>query len=126
VPAARRCRALRGRGRGRRREPGGGGHAVITTMAGAAISIVHVSHGYDDLPVLDDVSLEVPAGGRLAVVGPSGCGKSTLLSLVAGLEQPRSGRIAVGGSEPPDDRLARCALIPQDDLLLPWRSAHDT
>ena len=94
-------------------------------MAGAAISIVDVSHGYDDLPVLNGVSLEVPAGGRLAVIGPSGCGKSTLLSLVAGLEQPRAGRIAVGGEEQPGERLARCALMPQDDLLLPWRSALD-
>jgi NitT/TauT family transport system ATP-binding protein len=71
------------------------------------------------------VSLEVPAGGRLAVIGPSGCGKSTLLSLVAGLEQPRAGRIAVGGEVPAAERLARCALMPQDDLLLPWRSALD-
>jgi len=94
-------------------------------MAGAAISIVDVSHGYDQLPVLAGVSLEVPPGGRLAVIGPSGCGKSTLLSLVAGLEQPRAGRIAVGGQEPARERLARCALMPQDDLLLPWRSALD-
>jgi NitT/TauT family transport system ATP-binding protein len=98
---------------------------MIATMAGAAISIVHVSHGYDELAVLDDVSLEVPAEGRLAIVGPSGCGKSTLLSLVAGLEQPRAGRIAVGGAERPDERLAQCALMPQEDLLLPWRSALD-
>jgi len=98
---------------------------VIATMAGAAISIVDVSHGYGELPVLAGVSLEVPAGGRLAVIGPSGCGKSTLLSLVAGLEQPRAGRIAVGGEEPAGERLARCALMPQDDLLLPWRSALD-
>jgi NitT/TauT family transport system ATP-binding protein len=94
-------------------------------MAGAAISIVDVSHGYGELPVLAGVSLEVPAGGRLAVIGQSGCGKSTLLSLVAGLEQPRAGRIAVGGEEPAGERLARCALMPQDDLLLPWRSALD-
>jgi ABC-type nitrate/sulfonate/bicarbonate transport system ATPase subunit len=94
-------------------------------MAGASISIVDVSHGYGELPVLAGVSLEVPAGSRLAVIGPSGCGKSTLLSLVAGLEQPRTGRIAVGGEEPPSERLARCALMPQDDLLLPWRSALD-
>jgi ABC-type nitrate/sulfonate/bicarbonate transport system ATPase subunit len=94
-------------------------------MAGAAISIVHVSHGYDDLPVLADVSLEVPAGGRVAVVGPSGCGKSTLLTLVAGLEQPRAGEITVGGAQTPGQRLAHCALMPQDDLLLPWRSALD-
>ena len=98
---------------------------MIATMAGAAISIVDVSHGYGELPVLAGVSLEVPAGGRLAVIGQSGCGKSTLLSLVAGLEQPRAGRIAVGGEEPAGERLARCALMPQDDLLLPWRSALD-
>jgi ABC-type nitrate/sulfonate/bicarbonate transport system ATPase subunit len=94
-------------------------------MAGAPISIADVSHGYGDLAVLDGVSLEVPAGGRLAIVGPSGCGKSTLLSLVAGLEQPHAGAIAVGGERAPGARLAGCALMPQDDLLLPWRSALD-
>jgi NitT/TauT family transport system ATP-binding protein len=94
-------------------------------MAGTPISIADVSHGYGDLAVLDGVSLEVPAGGRLAIVGPSGCGKSTLLSLVAGLEQPHAGAIAVGGEQAPGKRLAGCALMPQDDLLLPWRSALD-
>jgi NitT/TauT family transport system ATP-binding protein len=99
---------------------------VIATIAGGApISMAHVSHGYGDLAVLDDVSLEVPAGGRLAIVGPSGCGKSTLLTLVAGLEQPRAGAIAVGAERSPGGRLAGCALMPQDDLLLPWRSALD-
>ena len=99
--------------------------ATISTMAGAPISIEHVSHGYGELAVLDDVSLSVAQSERLAVVGPSGCGKSTLLHLVAGLEQPASGSIAVDGRAQPDARLASCALMPQDDLLLPWRSAID-
>src|SRR5262245_63356472 len=47
--------------------------------------------------VLADISLDVPAGQFLAVAGPSGSGKSTLLGLIAGLDQPTSGAIAVAG-----------------------------
>jgi ABC-type nitrate/sulfonate/bicarbonate transport system ATPase subunit len=61
----------------------------------------------------------------LGVVGPSGCGKSTLLELIAGLEEPSSGTVAVDGRREPGARLDRCALMPQRDLLLPWRSALD-
>jgi ABC-type nitrate/sulfonate/bicarbonate transport system ATPase subunit len=98
---------------------------VIATMAGAPIAIERVSHGFGPLRVLDDISLTLAAGERVAVVGPSGCGKSTLLLLVAGLEQPLAGTITVAGRQGPADRLAGCALMPQDDLLLPWRSAID-
>jgi ABC-type nitrate/sulfonate/bicarbonate transport system ATPase subunit len=61
----------------------------------------------------------------LGVVGPSGCGKSTALELVAGLEPPSAGTIAVAGAVEPQERLARCVLMPQRDLLLPWCSALD-
>jgi iron(III) transport system ATP-binding protein len=46
---------------------------------------------------VDDLSLEVQRGEMVAVVGPSGCGKTTLLRCVAGLEQPSTGEIALGG-----------------------------
>ena len=46
---------------------------------------------------VDDISLEVYAGEFVVLLGPSGCGKTTLLRCVAGLEQPDSGRIAIGG-----------------------------
>jgi ABC-type nitrate/sulfonate/bicarbonate transport system ATPase subunit len=98
---------------------------VISTMTGAPISIDRVGHGYGTLRVLDGISLSLEPGERMAVVGPSGCGKSTLLSLVAGLEQPLEGTISVAGHGQPQGRLAGCALMPQDDLLLPWRSAID-
>jgi putative ABC transport system ATP-binding protein len=51
------------------------------------------------LTVLREVSLEVEAGGFLAVVGPSGCGKTTLLGLLAGLDLPTSGMVALDGQD---------------------------
>jgi multiple sugar transport system ATP-binding protein len=45
------------------------------------------------------ISLEVGAQEFVSVVGPSGCGKSTLLKLIAGLEQPTSGSIHIGGRD---------------------------
>ncbi len=75
--------------------------------------------------VLDGVDLQVSARGRVGIVGRSGAGKSTLLSLVAGLDDPDGGAVSVGGETSPAGRLARCALMPQRDCLLPWRSALD-
>jgi ABC-type sugar transport system ATPase subunit len=46
-----------------------------------------------------DVELRIDDGEFLVLVGPSGCGKSTLLRLIAGLETPTSGRIAIGGAD---------------------------
>ncbi len=51
------------------------------------------------LTVLKDVSLNVEPGGFLAVVGPSGCGKTTLLGLLAGLDVPSSGSVALDGQD---------------------------
>ena len=94
-------------------------------MDAIGITARGLRHRYGDTETLAGVDLEVPAGARVAVVGPSGCGKSTLLSIVAGLDAPAAGQVAVGGEDDPDERLARCALMPQRDLLLPWRSALD-
>jgi ABC-type nitrate/sulfonate/bicarbonate transport system ATPase subunit len=72
---------------------------------------------------LDGLSLEVRGGETVAVVGPSGCGKSTLLELIAGLQEPTAGTVAVGGDPSLEARLHTCAYMPQRDLLLPWRNA---
>ncbi len=79
-------------------------------------------HRGQDVLALEDVSLRVDAGEFVALVGPSGCGKSTLLSIVAGLETPTAGTVALSG-DPNARRLGRVGYMPQRDLLLPWRSA---
>ena len=51
-----------------------------------------------EIPVLDGVSMSVSEGDFLALMGPSGSGKSTLLNLLAGIDQPTSGTITIGGT----------------------------
>jgi sulfate transport system ATP-binding protein len=54
---------------------------------------------FGDFVALDDVSIEVPDGSLTALLGPSGSGKSTLLRVIAGLEQPDSGRVLILGED---------------------------
>ena len=66
--------------------------------ADASVEVDHVDFAYKEgVPVLRDVSMEIRAGERLAIVGPSGAGKSTLGRLLAGINPPDSGAITVGG-----------------------------
>src|SRR6266850_466599 len=50
-------------------------------------------------PAVDDVSFRIAAGEIVVLLGPSGCGKTTTLRCIAGLEQPTSGMISIGGDE---------------------------
>jgi ABC-type nitrate/sulfonate/bicarbonate transport system ATPase subunit len=93
--------------------------------SGSELSLRGVSHSYGNLSTLAGIDLRVESGGVVGLVGPSGCGKSTLLELICGLREPSGGTIAIGGSSAAPDRLARCAFMPQRDLLLPWYSAID-
>ena len=72
-------------------------------MAEPLIRIEHLEKVYRrdalEIPVLNDINLDVPAGEFVALMGPSGSGKTTLLNLIAGIDQPTRGRIAVGGRD---------------------------
>ncbi len=70
---------------------------------------------------LRDLSLDVPAGSFTVLIGPNGCGKSTLLRLVAGLLEPETGSVAVGGTRPRAGD-GRVGLAFQQARLIPWRS----
>jgi ABC-type nitrate/sulfonate/bicarbonate transport system ATPase subunit len=108
--------------------PGSGASAPnAREPATPLLEVRAVSKEFRDVPgrgvrALDSVSLRVAAGEFVALVGPSGAGKSTLLSIVAGLEAPTSGEVALNGASSAP-RLGRVGYMPQRDLLLPWRTA---
>jgi ABC-type nitrate/sulfonate/bicarbonate transport system ATPase subunit len=79
--------------------------------------------GGSSMLALDGLSLNVAAGEMVSLIGPSGCGKSTLLRLIAGLDQPTSGQIAIGG-EPIKGPSAQRGLVFQDPNLFPWLSVR--
>ena len=104
------------------RHPSG---ARIGDAGTAPIAVAGLGRSFGAVEVLAQQHLEVAAGEVVGLVGPSGCGKSTLLELIAGLLDPAIGSITVDGEGAPRARLARCAYMPQRDLLLPWLSAAD-
>ena len=72
-------------------------------MMKTLIAIEHVEKVYHrdalEIPVLEDVNLEIPEGEFVSLMGPSGSGKTTLLNLIAGIDQPTRGRIVIGGDD---------------------------
>jgi ABC-type sugar transport system ATPase subunit len=65
----------------------------------SAITLTDVSRSFGQIRVLQDIDLDIRDGELIVFVGPSGCGKSTLLRLIAGLDRPTSGSIAIDGRD---------------------------
>ncbi|MGZ6544809.1 MAG: ABC transporter ATP-binding protein [Actinomycetota bacterium] len=99
--------------------------APATDGTGIGISFRSIRKVFGEVVALDGVTFEIERHSRIGIVGPSGGGKSTLLQIVAGLLEPDGGVVNVEGATDAAGRLARCALMPQRDLLLPWRTALD-
>ena len=89
-----------------------------------------VSFAYEPgRPVLESVSLRLPAGARVAVVGPTGAGKSTLASLLLRTFDPQAGRVLLDGVDLRDLTLsslrAQVALVAQESYLFPVSMAEN-
>ena len=85
-------------------------------MSGDVVAFEHVGFAYDAGPVLDAVTLRVPAGSFLAVVGPNGGGKTTLLKLILGLLEPDYGTVTTFGGRPVVTR-RRIGYVPQNGAM---------
>jgi spermidine/putrescine transport system ATP-binding protein len=68
-------------------------------MSDRSVRIFQLKKKFGAVAAVDSISLDINAGEFFSLLGPSGCGKTTLLRLVAGLEQPDSGTIAISGKE---------------------------
>lgn len=87
------------------------------------LDVRHVTHSFDSMAVLNDLSFQVSAGQFVCVVGPNGCGKTTLLRLIAGLMHPTRGEVILNGQpiqEPGPER----GFVFQEYALFPWRSVR--
>jgi spermidine/putrescine transport system ATP-binding protein len=63
------------------------------------LRLVDLRRTYDDFVAVDGINLDIPPSSFFALLGPSGCGKTTTLRMVAGLEEPSSGRIFLGADD---------------------------
>lgn len=95
---------------------------AVELPAQGEIVVDHATFGYANGPtVLDDVSLTISPGERLALVGPTGAGKSTLAKLIARMYDPVSGRVTFGGVDLRDATIAslrqRVVVVPQEGFL---------
>jgi multiple sugar transport system ATP-binding protein len=94
----------------------------------SAVAVDHVTKVFDGgVLAVDDVSLGVDPGELLVLLGPSGCGKTTILRMIAGLEDPTSGRVVLDGhvanEVPPHER--NVAMVFQDHALYPHLTVWD-
>ena len=80
--------------------------------------------GRKRLETLERVDLTVNIGEFVSLIGPSGCGKSTLFNIIAGVEKPSGGLIAIDG-DANALRAGKTGYMPQQPLLLPWRTVEE-
>jgi ABC-type bacteriocin/lantibiotic exporter with double-glycine peptidase domain len=89
-----------------------------------AVEITNLSYGYDPFgpPLIEEFSLTIAPGARIALVGPSGCGKSTIARLIVGLADPWSGSITFDGQLAdhilPGVRTVSIAYVEQSVVLM--------
>jgi ATP-binding cassette, subfamily B, bacterial len=101
------------------RETGSPDAKLTGSIAFEDVSFTYASR--PEIPVLQNISIALPAGQRTAIVGPSGAGKSTLFSLLLGFNDPSSGKLRFDGTDAQEISLAclrsQIAIVPQEVML---------
>jgi ABC-type Fe3+/spermidine/putrescine transport system ATPase subunit len=97
------------------------------TFTTAAIRLEDLSMQFKDVIAVDNVNLEVEAGSLVCLLGPSGCGKTTTLRMIAGFEEPTTGRIFIGDEDVTElAPYARpTAMVFQSYALFPHMSVYE-
>ena len=100
---------------------------TASTVPPGDLKLVELTRHFDDFVAVDGIDLVVPAGSFFALLGPSGCGKTTTLRMVAGLEEPTSGRIYLGDRDITDTRAyqRRVNTVFQSYALFPHLTVLD-
>lgn len=83
-------------------------------MSDKPLRLVNVCRSFGELPVLQNLTLDIERGEFLMIVGPSGCGKTTLLNLLSGWDHPSTGTVTRAGA---------LRMVYQQDGLFPWLTA---
>jgi spermidine/putrescine transport system ATP-binding protein len=97
------------------------------TSSGADLDLRGIRKEFPGFTAIEELDLHIPAGQFFALLGPSGCGKTTTLRIVAGLEQPTTGTVSLGGkditSAKPHERAVNTVF--QSYALFPHMSVLD-
>jgi sulfate-transporting ATPase len=92
---------------------------VAERLGNDVIEFKNVSKGFGDRLLLDNVSFTVPPGAIVGIIGPNGAGKSTLFKMIAGIDKPDGGEVAIG-------QTARISLVDQSrDKLSDAKTVFD-
>lgn len=86
------------------------------------LHVNQLTYGYPESSqqIFDHLSFSIQKGEFVSLIGASGSGKSTILKIIAGLMEPEEGTLQLDGRL--ENRIGRVAYMPQNDLLLPWRT----
>lgn len=80
-------------------------------------SVEKLYKNYNDIKVLENISLDINKKEIICILGASGCGKSTLLNIIAGIIKPTNGNVNIG--------IKKIGYVFQEDRLLPWKSVFE-
>ena len=69
-----------------------------TALGTQVIEFKNVTKSFGDRVLIDNLSMNIPAGAIVGIIGPNGAGKSTLFKLIAGREQPDAGEVIIGST----------------------------